>query len=63
MKTLSIMPAGHGHHRITTEHRGKQITAVCTITPWVDDYNSDNERKSKAAAKKLRAFVIEENKK
>ena len=60
---ITILPAGHGHFKVTTHHYGKEISTVTTDTRAIDDYNSDNERRNNRGKKQLRALCIAANKK
>lgn len=60
---ITIMPSGYGHWKVTTQHYGKEISAVTTDTRAIDTYNDDDERKSNRGKRELRAIVINANKK
>ena len=61
MKKLTIEQTGYGHWKVTTNYYNKDISAIITNAPSIDDYRSDDERRSKRGAKELRRLVILKN--
>lgn len=59
-KSISILPSGHGHFKISTEHYGKTISTVTTNTQAIDAWRDDNP--SKEALRELRNEIIRNNK-
>ena len=58
MKHLRIEQTGYGHWRVTTNYYNKDISAILTAAPTIDDYRSEDDRRSKQGAKELRRLVI-----
>lgn len=54
--------SGYGHYKVFTTYYGKEINAITTDMPTIDDFKSDNERRSNGAMKRLREFAIYKNK-
>lgn len=58
MKKLSIEQTGYGHWKVTTNYYNKDISATITSATAIDDYRSDDEKRSKRGAMELRRLVI-----
>lgn len=55
---LYITKTGFGHWRIETLHYGKSISTTTTDSMSIDEYRSDNTRKSNSAYRNLRRQII-----
>lgn len=60
MKTISILSAGYGHFKISTEHYGKTITCITTNTVAIDAWRDDSPKQW--ALKELRNEIIRKQK-
>ena len=61
---LTALPSGFGHYRITlhsADPKVDNLSAVTSCMPDVDDYHSDDDRRSKRGFKALRNKVLREN--
>lgn len=70
MKRISILPAGHGHFKISVAYRRKQISAITTNTQAIDRYrdtdlpikaHADGGYTHNQAAKALYNEVVRKN--
>ena len=65
MKTthfLSVLPHGHGHWLISTDHRNKSICCITTNSIAVDEYKSGESRAEvNRGYKALRTEAISKN--
>lgn len=59
---LYVSQSGYGHWTIETCHYGKLISTTTTDSMSIDDFKSDNTRRSNAAMKNLRKQIIWANK-
>lgn len=57
-KWVLIEFAGNGHYKVTTEYYGTEISALLNDSMSVDDYRSDDSRRSNRGLKSLRSQVI-----
>lgn len=65
MKTthfLSVLPNGHGHWLISTDHYGKSMCCITTNSVAIDEYKSGESRAEVTRGyKKLRNEIIRRN--
>jgi len=60
---LTALPSGYGHYRITLHSIDKAVDGASAVTshmPDIDDYKSDDDRRSKRGYKALRNTVLRE---
>jgi len=61
MKTITIIPAGNGHHTISATYRNKLVTTTICDTRAIDDYQSEDGEKcirDKRTIRKNRGYKV-----